>query len=44
MRGDGFGGFDEEAIRAAVKAMRQADRMRLWVVAQPPLSMFLIVF
>jgi hypothetical protein len=29
MRGDGFGGFDEEAIRAAVKAMRQADRMRL---------------
>ena len=29
MRGDGFGGFDEESIRAAVKAMRQADRMRL---------------
>lgn len=34
MRGDGFGGFDEQAIRASLKAMRQADRMRLWVAAQ----------
>lgn len=31
MRGDGFGGFDEDAIRAGLRAMRQADRMRLYV-------------
>ncbi|KAF8333434.1 WD40-repeat-containing domain protein [Cantharellus anzutake] len=29
MRGDGFGGFDEQGIRAVTSAMRQADRMRL---------------
>lgn len=31
MRGDGFGGFNEEGIRSALRAMRQADRMRLSV-------------
>ncbi len=29
MRGDGFSGFDEQGIRTVVRAMRQADRMRL---------------
>lgn len=32
MRGDGFGGFDEDAIRAGLRAMRQADRMRMYVL------------
>ncbi|KAF8310300.1 hypothetical protein DL93DRAFT_1665994 [Clavulina sp. PMI_390] len=29
LRGDGFGGFDEDAIRGMLRVMRQADRMRL---------------